>query len=201
MDISKLVIICLVAYAGFYGWAHRSMSQPEGVIVSSEPLQTPLSAKDQQPIQYQNMTLKPMADYTLTGRVLSTEQYWFDPNAKISPVDLALGWGAMSDSGVLKQLHVSQTDRSYSYSWQGAPSLDDKTIVHNSANMHILPANPFIKKITSNLRVGQVVSLKGSLVYVELPGGGEWRTSLSRDDTGRDGSEVMFVTEVNIVDR
>lgn len=201
MDTTKLVVICLMAYAGFYGWSHRPISQPDGVMVSSEPVQAMLPSQEQHPIPFGNAVLKPMAEYSLTGRVLSTERYWLDTKAKVSPVDLALGWGVMSDSEVLSQLDITQSDRLYSYSWRGTPSVDAKTIVHNSANVHIIPADPSIKKIASGLRVGQVVSLKGSLVNVDFPSGGEWKSSLSRDDTGNEGSEVMFVTEINVLDR
>ena len=56
-----------------------------------------------------------LASFDIRARVIAAERYRFDRGAALSPVDLALGWGAMSDSDVLKQLSVSQGGRFYSW--------------------------------------------------------------------------------------
>jgi hypothetical protein len=53
----------------------------------------------------------------------------------------------------------------------------------------------------SRLRPGQVVRLQGYLVRVEAPGGWQWNSSMTRDDTGNGACEVMLVQSVERVER
>jgi hypothetical protein len=41
-----------------------------------------------------------LASFDIRARVIASERYWFDRGSALSPVDLVLGWGAMSDSTV-----------------------------------------------------------------------------------------------------
>jgi hypothetical protein len=66
----------------------------------------------------------------------------------------------------------------------------------NSANMHMVPANPWIEDELQPLRRGDVVQLNGYLVDARHPSGFRWRTSLSREDTGNGSCELFLVTAI-----
>jgi hypothetical protein len=51
-------------------------------------------------------TLTSLASFDIRARVLARERYRFDRAADLSPIDLALGWGRMSESAVLDQLKI-----------------------------------------------------------------------------------------------
>jgi hypothetical protein len=55
--------------------------------------------------------LRPLAHFSLTARVLSCDDYRCDAESDLSPTDLALGWGRMSDSTVLRDIDISQSGR------------------------------------------------------------------------------------------
>ena len=62
--------------------------------------------------------LTPLAAFVLDARVLHRENYHYDSAAALIPVDLAVGWGPMSDQAVLDHLKISQASRFYYYEYQ-----------------------------------------------------------------------------------
>jgi hypothetical protein len=145
--------------------------------------------------------ITPLARYDITARILSREPYWFDSFAKVCPVDLALGWGRMSNPEVYDALGVTQAQRWYFYRWSGEPPIPPDEIIRESANNHILPANPAVSGLIADFREGDVVHLTGYLVKVDDPHGLSWTTSLSRTDTGPGACEIMWVEAASKVGR
>ncbi len=114
----------------------------------------------------------------------------------MAPIDLALGWGEMSDQAVLDRLTISQSSRFYWYEYQLPPPISQDAIVRHSANVHIIPADDEVKAECKRLRAGELIHLDGELVEVTGPGISTWRSSLRRDDTGNGACEVLFVEHV-----
>ncbi len=170
---------------------HREMTQPHGVLAPEEPLQT--EPADRSPILHGKYTLTPLADYLVTARLLSRERYRFDRPSAVSPVDFALGWGALSDSAVLDKLEISQGTRWFWWSSPEAPPLPLDEISRQAANTHLIPADDIVRADLLRLRPGQVVTLEGQLVSVSGPGGFTWNSSLSRRDTGDGSCEILYV--------
>src|SRR4051794_25275118 len=56
-----------------------------------------------------------LASYDMKVTVLSTERYWFDNGAHLSPVDFAVGWGPMSRLSLADQLSMRQGGRKFEY--------------------------------------------------------------------------------------
>jgi hypothetical protein len=80
----------------------RAISHGPGVLAHGDPVQNTL--KTAAPIRLDDWTLTPLATYAVQARVLGVKKYGSDSTAAISPCDLLLGWGQMSDSGVLDQM-------------------------------------------------------------------------------------------------
>src|SRR5262249_54757581 len=108
----------VVIGAGLLGWwwNGRSLSHGPGLLVKEPPEQTAL-ASPVAPWNVDRYKLSPLARFHVRARVLSTERYRFDAGADLSPIDFALGWGAMSDTAVLDRLSIGQGMRFYSYAW------------------------------------------------------------------------------------
>ncbi|NJR72031.1 MAG: hypothetical protein HC782_02700 [Gammaproteobacteria bacterium] len=149
-------------------------------------------------IIFNSYRIKPMARYQIRAKVLSTERYRFGRDADLSPVDLALGWGPMSDAATIEKLNISQSNRWYSYTWQSTPPIEAHIINSTSANTHMIPANADIKSQLLGIKKGSVVRLEGYLVNVSHADGWSWKTSLSRDDSGGGACELMWVTAVRV---
>ena len=178
-------------------WIYVSgdVPQPAGVLAPSEPRQVNITERtwERGGVRY-----TALAQFDAYARVLSTNHYYFDGQADLSPVDLALGWGTMSDSDVLARLKVSQSNRFYFWRARvGEPlRIAMAEISSHSANMHMIPEDDKVKEVLLSVRPGELVSFGGYLVRVEKPGGWTWKTSLSRTDTGAGACEVVWVKDI-----
>ena len=132
-------------------------------------------------------------------RVLSRKDYYTGREAEISPTDLALGWGAMADPQVYKQLSIRQSNRWYYWRYENEPPIPRREIETHSANMHIIPANKAIAQQLSKVDENDRINLKGQLVEVSAEDGWVWRSSLSREDTGNGACELFLVESIQIL--
>lgn len=174
----------------------RPLHWRPGALVPEDPQQVDLSGA--QPIELNGLQLIPRARFSATARVLSRERYWLGQFAKVSPLDIAAGWGPLSDSAVLAHLDISQSGRFYFWHYDDTPPVPREIIESHSANWHLVPASPRIWRTLRRVRVGSVVHLEGLLVDVTGPDLGTLRTSLRRDDTGAGACEIIYVESVDL---
>src|SRR5262249_22657516 len=136
----------------------------------------------------------PLATFSVRARVLLKERYWLGREADLSPLDLTLGWGLMSDQNTLDQIRLMRGHRRYA--WQGRTGFD-RGLVHavdtHSANVHIIPANHALARAMDGIHTGHIVALAGWLVEARAADGWKWRSSLTREDTGAGACELLWV--------
>jgi len=198
----RLVLFAALAagslWQGFSRWQLRPVHPPDGAIAPADPLQTDL---EENPVvtTLGRWRLTPRAHYDITARILSREDYHFDPLSDLIPEDLALGWGPMSDNRVLSAFEITQGGRFYSWMpRQHDLPVPRQVVIEHSANTHVIPANPAARHQLARLRVGQVVHLTGFLVDGVRDDGTYIRTSLTRSDTGAGACEVVLVEEADV---
>jgi len=189
-----IVGLCLWGAASW--WANRPVSHAPGLLVTEPPIQVDLAGTGW--FDHDDYQITPLARFELDARVLGREDYRFDPGADLSPVDLALGWGPMSDSSVLDRIEISQSGRFYFWRTTEFP-IPRQEIETHSANMHLVPANQGVKETLDDVREGQVLSLRGYLIRAGRDDGWEWRSSLTRDDIGAGACELVWVEELSIL--
>jgi hypothetical protein len=192
----RWLLILVLAYAAWDAWQGRAVSHPPGVLVADAPLQTDLSGPVA-PIEHNSYRITPLQSFSMEGRVLAAERYRFDREADLSPVDLALGWGAMSNSAVLSEIEISQGRRFYFWRAQDLP-ISRREIETHSANMHMIPATRSLARALKSLRPGQIVKVSGYLVEVHGADSWTWRSSLTRDDTGAGACELVWVIDLDV---
>jgi hypothetical protein len=189
-----LIGLLLIASLGAaHWWRARPLMPAPGVLAPDIPTQIDLDQGTA--LQRGDITLMTRARFELTARVLSREDYRFDAGAKLAPVDLALGWGRMSDSSVLASIEISQGNRFYHWHVEHFP-IPRREIETSSANMHMIPADNTVRSELERVRPGEVVHLEGFLVDASRPGGWRWRTSMTRDDTGDGACELVYVESI-----
>lgn len=184
--------LALVIIGAMWWTDHRPVRPPPGAIDGN----VAQSSSSGGTIRHRDHEIEPLADFAITARVLSRENYRFDRAASLSPVDLALGWGPMSDDEVLRRLTISQGGRWYYYRWSGEPPIPVHEIVRHSANMHLIPADDDVETALSRVRPGHVVELRGKLVEARGADGFRWRSSLTREDSGNGACEIVFVERI-----
>src|SRR5438132_384736 len=103
--LPKLVAAVLVTCALWSVLSSRPIHHPPGVLVPNAPVQKDIPAKPLTPVGEWGLTA--VAEYQLRGRVLGTKRYHSGAQSDLVPVDVALGWGKMSDQSVLDRLTIS----------------------------------------------------------------------------------------------
>lgn len=189
-----LVLLLVLALIGWWLSPPAGRSRAPGVLAPEAPVQVDLH--DAAVIEHEGFRLTPLAKFSINARVLSREDYRFDAESALSPMDLALGWGRMSDTAVLERLDIRQSVRFYSYRWADMPPLPPAEIVESSANMHMVPANSAVARQLEKVRKGDVVQLEGFLIEARRNDGWYWRSSLTRKDSGAGACELLYVTSV-----
>ena len=192
----RWIFIGLIIFGAWRHWHDRPLNLPPGVVAPNDPVQ--ISMEKSSVYIQGKYELKALAKFDIEARVLSKEIYYADRESELAPVDLALGWGAMSDSLVLEKLAISQGRRFYHYRWDAEPPRPPDEIAKHSANMHLVPTSSVLAERMKNIRVGQVVRIVGQLVEARAPDGWRWTSSLTRDDTGVGACELIRVESLDI---
>lgn len=164
-----------------------------GILAPDAPVQTRID--DPAPFPVGDYRITPLAEFSITAKVLGKETYRFDREADLAPVDLALGWGRMSDETVLKAIDIRQSGRWYHWRTERFP-IPRREIENHSANMHLIPGDDRVADALRTVRPGEIVSLSGKLVRVDADDGWHWVSSLTRSDTGARACELVYVERI-----
>lgn len=200
--MAKWVAVAAFSLA-FWGWYSAPAPPVEiaaGITAPQPPQQRALTndALDSA-FEHPDYRITPLASFELKAKVLARKNYRFGREAELSPVDLALGWQQMSDQAIVDQIEFSQAGRWYRWRVSSFP-IPRSQIEIQSANMHLIPADSYIAKQLAQVRVGEIVDLRGQLVEVQAPDGWRWRSSLSRNDTGAQACELFLVSQLTVLD-
>ena len=194
MNRSVLVAAACVMAIALFPSRDAAVAQAPGVLAPKPPSQLDHAAP---PVRRDRFVLTPVAQFTGSARVLGRKDYRFGAEAALSPTDLALGWGRMSDSRVVDALEITQSNRWYHYRYR-VPPIPPPEIARTSANMHFIPATDAVAAALERVREGDVVEFRGSLVDVRRADGWTWRTSRRRDDIGSGACEIVYLEHLRI---
>ncbi len=196
--MKKLIFLLLVALTVW-----KLLSDPgdvslgPGVMAKDPPTQ--INIENPVSFEFGKHRITPLAKFHIKAKVLSREEYTFDKEADVSPVDLALGWGRMSDEAVIQYIDISQSGRWYRWRTETMP-IPRREIETHSANMHMIPADDAVESDINQARSGDIIELKGYLVEVISDDGRRWKSSLTREDTGAHACEVIWVEQFDVVE-
>ncbi len=149
--------------------------------------------------------LAPRASYRITGYAVETSRHLLDAWDFVLPMDLALAWGPVASPAVLRHMRFHLSGRYVSWWHDGeGPFPGQQVVERHVANHHLVPASGEVEKELGRIRVGDLVTLRGKLVDVEiLDRDGRTvhrsRTSLTRDDVGSGACEQLWVESVDVV--
>ena len=197
IKISAVLVVLIVTFSLMRLCSGQTyVDYGPGVVAPDAPVQTNLTGAE--PFSFNDYTLTPMADFEVEARVLASREYKRGREAELSPLDLALGWGDMSDVRVLRQIQISQRNRFYFWNVDEFP-IPRRQIETQSANMHMIPANRDIERKMMLVQPGEVVRFSGKLVRADAADGWRWVSSMTRDDTGSGACELVYVEEFEFV--
>lgn len=196
MQLRYLLIVGVCFFGAYQTLQTREVTYGPGVVAPTEPTQdAPYSTS---PITHKSYQLQPLHRFVIEARVLGAEHYRLDREADLAPVDLAMGWGRMSDDRVLDKIEIKQSGRFYFWRTPQFPIPREEIETH-SGNMHMIPSNEYLESQLKKLRKGQVVKISGLLVEAKAKDGWHWRSSTTRQDTGNGACELIYVKTLQVV--
>jgi hypothetical protein len=194
--MKKLLLIAALAVIALQFMPAKTVTLGPGVVASQVPMQQPLV--NGKSFNLGDYRITPLADFDIEAKILAKKRYRTGREADLSPYDLALGWGRMSDETVLANIDISQSGRWYRWSTKDFP-IPRREIEQSSANMHMIPSDDFIQSQLDDLVEGQHIRLSGFLVRVDASDGWHWQSSLTRDDVGGGACELVYVRSVTLL--
>ncbi len=195
--VRKALVALLLLFLGWYSYSNRRVHHPAGILVKEEPKQGPVPEGKKPWPGKKNASITPLATYDITARVLQKERYRWDPVSDISPLDLGVGWGVMSDEMNAVRCTFGNNGRYLTWHWEGADFPAEQAST-SMGNMHMLPANDDVRSQLLDLKEGQIFRAQGYLVEVIRPNSMPWTSSLTRLDTGMGACEIMWVERVAV---
>lgn len=194
--IITLVILLVGLVYLFY--PEKVITYPDGVTAPEQPIQTNVNLPNEWAVN--EFKFKALAEYQIKARVLSRNDFSLGKESEISPFDLALGWGPMSDQSVIDKIGFSQSNRWYHWRADVLP-ISRSEISLNSANIHIVPKDEKLVEDFDRVYKGSLIEMKGYLVEITTAEGWRWKSSLKRDDTGGGSCELFWVEQIEIFDK
>jgi hypothetical protein len=174
----------------------REITHPPGILINSEPHMA--IVKTPRPWKVDGKEIYPLVRFWLQGRVLGSQRYSNDSLSDVCPIDIALGWGPMSDQSILDKLEIAQDNRMLGFdpADQDHPPPGYGTLWQYVKNVHTLPADDNIKKEVLSVRTGELIELAGYLVGIKE--NGQWTAISSlKKETGLDHTTclIFWVTD------
>jgi hypothetical protein len=191
--ISPVIVI-----AGLYFIFKTSeITQQPGILASSPPIQEEL--KNHKTWIYKNHEITSIANFELKCRVLNIKSYGSDKMSDFAPLDIAAGWGKMSDQSIVDQIDIKQQHRWYVWQTKHFP-IPRNELEISSTNIHIIPSSDEIEDQLDDVIRGNIIYLKGQLVNVKDDDSKfVWKTSTKRTDTGSGACEILWVENIDII--
>ena len=173
--------------------------------LEQEPRQRPIT-KPPMTVPYAGVDyrVEPLYSYELYGLVVSYRQHdgessmhrW--SNDHLNMADVCVVWSDTAFSPTLRKLNF----------WNGIFTCNVQTRdsvawsqfkMNQLSNNHLISADEFIRDRVGEIRVGDQIRIKGSLVRYGAAGGGLRGTSTTREDSGDGACETILVDEFEIV--
>ncbi|MDX1639456.1 MAG: hypothetical protein R3281_15930 [Balneolaceae bacterium] len=192
--LKHIIFIGILFVSGYLYLTERTITHGPGVVAPNAPTQEPAFAIKNP--KHKDFTIRILSKFDMEARVLSKARY-SDKLANIAPMDVVVGWGPMSDERNLNEVLIKQTDRYFNWQMTNPPIPLHKMVEH-TANIHLAPSTPQIKKKIWEIREGHIVSMKGYLIEVSSGDGWSLKSSTRRNDYGKEASELLWIEEIQL---
>jgi len=153
-------------------------------------------------------TVYPQFEYELWGMVVSSHyagsfldyahEMWKD---YLNIKDLCVIWGKNLETGAFREIKFWSRDFTCYYSWSN-PETGGRFSPSHISNNHLITEDVLLRKLIKSVKRGDQVRLKGWLAKYGHKGSQVVRgTSTTRNDTGGQACETVYVTEFEVLKR
>ena len=211
--IKALLFIAAVAAAVYLSWPSidarfftlpRIHSKIDSLDYLYEPVQIETTGSAVVRIDRTDVRLEYVAEYEIAGRVVGIEDYsGRKVEDKLSPRDVAIAWGWLSDDNVDSEINWGPYGyRSFKFTvpgalWHSSVGGTD-AILSSMSNNHLIPHSNETRRKISDIRIGDFIKIEGYLVNATYDIGRNGRYFVWNTDTARNNSdcEIIYVTSV-----
>ncbi|MEN8221883.1 MAG: hypothetical protein ABFR36_01380 [Acidobacteriota bacterium] len=148
--------------------------------------------------------ITPVAEYSISARVVSARSYSRKWTSSLAPVDLALVWGKLADKNMDDFISYKQRNRWYFYRYSPDCPVDNNYIIAHSSNNHIVPSSYNLSIAIKSIRKNDLIRIEGYLIRVSgfsKKRKVNWGTSTTRTDTGDRSCELIYLKTIRINDK
>lgn len=191
----KYILLCIVAFSGYYAWTTFPIEYGPGVLASEKPKVERVSWE--KPFPHKGLTIAPVRRVSGEVRILKHKRYFFDSRSSYSPVDLLVGWNEMSDERNLDHLHFSMDNRYFEMNYT-RPPLEFKKMYSEMNLWHMVPSNEEIDAKIKKLRTGNVITLEGFYVDVQSSSGFNWKSEILQPTNSKLQNLVFWVESIQV---
>jgi hypothetical protein len=195
--LGKIITVCIIIIILALGKDILTSTPYQGNI--PDPIQINTSELDALFLSAEDydVSIDILAEYNIEAVIKSKKKYT-DYSSQIAQYDLALAWGDLNQEDIDDHIKYSQRGRWYYYNWDAGSLVSGSYIGEHSSNVHIISEDDLVLKEIKKLAVNNHIKLTGYLVNVNFESGA-WKSSLTRFDTGDGACEIMYVTNVEIL--
>src|SRR5690349_21126451 len=111
MRLAPWLIALLFLFVLWKLYSGRDIDHPPGILAAADPWQREIDSAPL--VERGDFRLRPRAEFSATVRILRREDYSMGELARLVPTDYAVGWGPLSDTRVLEDVEISQSNRFY----------------------------------------------------------------------------------------
>jgi hypothetical protein len=198
MKKGLIALALLILVLVYFFYPETVITYPAGITAPDQPKQTNFVGTKEWKLD--EFSFRALAEYSIKARVLSRNNFSVGKESEISPFDLALGWGPISDQSIIDKIDISQSNRWYRWKADVLP-IPAREISLSSANVHIIPKDETMKDKFDNVYSGSLIEMKGYLVEITTTDGWRWKSSLKRDDTAGGSCELFWVEDLEVFDK
>ena len=201
--IRIIVIAALIAAIYFLFFNNGKQRDIAGV---PDPIQAEAEGHVDMEIDDYQIGIDYLMSYDISALVVGTENYsWGGIGDELAPRDLALAWGKVAEFNTKVGFDWSQSGRWYRWkadSYDALIPVGDVSYVNtHSSNNHLIPADDIIRKKIKKIKIGDYIHINGYLVSLnghdDKGNTIEWKSSISREDSGAHSCELIYVTDLD----
>ncbi|MEQ9310572.1 MAG: hypothetical protein RLN90_14040 [Balneolaceae bacterium] len=191
----RFILLGIVAFSGFYIWTVFPINHGPGEITPDKPKVERLSWE--KPFIFKGATIVPHRKISGEVRVLEKKRYFFDNKRMFSPVDVLIGWKALSDERNLDHIRFSLNDRFFDYEFT-RPPLPVNEILSQIDLWHLVPSNEQIDYDIKKLRKGNILIIEGYVIDVEPVSTYAWRSELVNIKNHDFKNTIIWITKLSV---
>lgn len=190
----KFILLVIITFLGYYFWSTYPISHGPGEMAPEKPIITRINWEKS--VLYKEVEIIPIRKISAQVRIIKKEAYYFDSRSKLSPLDLLIGWGELSDERNLDNIRFHLSKRYFNYTTI-KPTIQLDKILEQISLWHIVPSSELVEEEIKKLREGNIVQLEGYIVDIESKVGIEWKSEIKKLNNSQLPNTIVFVTKIN----